>query len=240
MLKIIAISLLPYLIFFGNSPSILLSGINQSTRQSNTGILEKMIVAGGSVEMDFDLSGSSPRGKSVKGAERTVLSFVAEPDSFFKVWVFNGELRGPLPSSLPIVPQNSAVLPPKLTASYQQLVLEYLPSGSDFELAIRDAKTGFVFFNIEGVNYDYDANRHLLGMNDGRLLLSPEFANELGRSKDAGSVVGRIAVQSNLRAIEVSEVVNGEVKSETLPSNGAPESGVVPGPDVIVGDLFNP
>ncbi|MGH9947554.1 MAG: hypothetical protein ACRD6X_10160, partial [Pyrinomonadaceae bacterium] len=41
------------------------------------------------------------------------------------------------------------------------------------------------------------------------------------------------------RAIEVSEVVNGEVKSETLPSNGAPESGVVPGPDVIVGDLFN-
>ena len=59
-----------------------------------------------------------------------------------------------------------------------------------FDLVVRDGKTGFVFFNIEGNLYEYDAAAHLLSIKDGRLLISEEFANELGRPADAGAVVG--------------------------------------------------
>ena len=38
--------------------------------------------------------------------------------------------------------------------------------------SIRDAKTGFVFFNIEGICYDYDAAARTLRSTDGRLLIS--------------------------------------------------------------------
>ena len=55
-----------------------------------------------------------------------------------------------------------------------------------FDLVVRDGKTGFVFFNIEGNLYDYDAAAHLLSIKGGRLLISEEFANKLGRPADAG------------------------------------------------------
>ena len=205
-----------------------------SGRQDNTGTLEKMTVANGNAAINIDLNllngGNS-------GGQTESLRFTVTPDAFFKVLVFNNEFRGPLPSSMGIVPQNTAALPAQLNASHRQLVVESLPWGGQYELAIRDSKTGFTFFNIEGQQYDYDGSQHLLGIRDGRILLSPEFAAELGRPKDAGTILGSINVSATMYAVETTLVDNGEAKSSVLPANPRPDAGTVPGPDVVVGDL---
>ena len=134
-----------------------------------------------------------------------------------------------------IIPQNSGNLPAKLNASYHQLVIENAEWGGPFEMVVRDGKTGFVFFNVEGYEYSYDASQHLLGVQMGRLLISKDFATELGRPSDAGAVVGKISIHATMRAIEITQQVDGEVTSDVLPAQ--PNLGTVPGPDVIVGDL---
>lgn len=136
-----------------------------------------------------------------------------------------------------LIPQNSAALPAKLSASYGQLVVENTPVGEPYELVVRDAKTGFTFFNIEGHQFEYNSNEHALSIQDGRVLMSKEFAAELGRPSEAGAIIGQISITTTVRPIEVTQVVNGDVKSDTLPAMNSPESGSVPGPDVVVGDL---
>jgi hypothetical protein len=59
---------------------------------------------------------------------------------------------------------------------------------------VRDGKSGFVFFDIEGNLYHYEAGTQLLSIHGGRLLISHEFANALGRPSDAGLVIGKISV----------------------------------------------
>jgi len=236
MLKTLLVALLSFTALFSNGSGNLLTGLNQNV-QNNTGTLEKMIVANGSVAMDINLNQLNRTDSNAKESKPSVLRFDVERDSFFTVIVFNGELRGPLPSSMALIPQNSAALPAKLNASYQQLIVENMPLGGPFELAVRDAKTGFVFFNIEGHQFDYDSNEHLLGIRMGRLLVSKEFATELGRPSEAGNVVGQISITATMRPIEITEIVDGEVKSDTMPALRTSEAGGVPGPDVIVGDL---
>ena len=139
-----------------------------------------------------------------------------------------------------LIPGNAATLPGALKASLNQLVIEKLPSDEAFDLAVRDGKTGFVFFNIEGHLYDYDAAAHSLSIKDGRLLISEEFANTLGRPAEAGVIVGEISIATTMYPIEVTTVVNGAAQSSIMParSGGAPNVPTsVPGPDVIVGDL---
>ena len=162
-----------------------------------------------------------------------------KPNSFFTILVFKNVLRGPeFGWAIPLIPQSSATLPAALSASLKQLVVAKLPSGAAFDLAVRDAKTGFVFFNIEGNLYDYDANAHLLSIKDGRLLISKEFANVLGRPSDAGSVVGKISVGAAMQPIEITQLVDGKAKSVVMPPvRGGDAPTLVPGPDVIVGDL---
>ena len=128
-------------------------------------------------------------------------------------------------------------MPAKLSASYSQLAIENLSWGGDFDLVVRDAKTGFVFFNIEGQQYEYEAGQRSLNIHSGRLLISKEFAAELGRPSDAGAYVGNITIAASMRPIEVTQYVDGEVKSDDMPSMNSPEAGTVPGPDVVVGDL---
>ena len=84
-----------------------------------------------------------------------------------------------------LIPENTASLPAPLQSSLNQLVIEKLASDASFEMAVRDGKTGFVFFNIEGHQSDYDAATHLFSIKEGRLLISSEFANKLGRPADA-------------------------------------------------------
>src|SRR4029077_13289126 len=141
------------------------------------------------------------------------LRFDVTPNSFFPILVFNSELRGLEPGSIALTPQSFANLPAALNASYRQLIVESTAWGESFELVVRDNKTGFVFFNIEGHQSNYWANQHLLGISNGRILLSKEFAAVLGRPSEAGSAVGEITIAATMRPIEITEVINGEARS---------------------------
>ena len=189
-----------------------------------------MIVENGSVTMDLDVNrlngiGSAP-------GRPTTLQFAVAANSFFSILVFNDLLRGPDHGSMTLVPQNSApALPASLGASIRQLAVEKLPSGAAFDLAVRDGKTGFVFFNVEGGHYDYDANAKLLSVNGGRLLVSNEFAKALGRPSDAGAVIGQISIGATMEAIEINNLdENGNVKSASLPALNIPLLGPFPAP----------
>ncbi len=245
-MKKISIALLSLLVLFNsgsgqlltgrNSNGPALTGRNQNGPEVNTGTLEKMIVASGSVAMDLNLNRLNGTGSDAKESQSSALRFDVEHNAFFTVLVFNNELRGPLPGSMGLIPQTYAALPARLNASYQQLVVENMSWGGPFDLVVRDGKTGFVFFNVEGYQFEYDSNEHLLSAQMGRLLMSKEFATELGRPSDAGTVVGQISLNATMRPIEITQMVDGEVKSDVMPSI-SPENGTVPGPDVIVGDL---
>lgn len=237
MLKIILIALLPLLVLFSNGSDQSFTGLNRNVREENTGTLEKMIVANGGVAMDLNLNRLNGNVSGAKESRQNVVRFDVEHDSFFTVLVFNNELRGPLPSSMAIIPQNSAVLPAKFNSYFQNLIIENTSWGEQFDLVVRNAKTGSVIFNVEGYQYEYDSGRHLLSVQAGRLLMSKEFAAELGRPSDAGAVVGQISITATMRPIEVSQIVNGDVISDEMPALNSPESGTVPGPDVVVGDL---
>jgi hypothetical protein len=209
-----------------------------------TGTLQKMIVENGSVTMDLDLNGFNGSSSLVAGP--ATLQFAVGANSFFPILVFNDLLRGPEPGSMTLIParvssppQAGYSLPGALSASLKQLVIEKRPSDRGFDLAVRDGNTGFTFFNVEGHQYNYDANARLLSITNGRLLVSKEFANALGRPSDAGSIVGKISVGAAMQPIEINHLdQNGDVKSASLPALHQPGVGTVPGPDVIVGNLI--
>jgi hypothetical protein len=209
-----------------------------------------MIVESGSVTMDLDLNGLNDSGSLV--ARPVTLQFVVGANSFFPILVLNDLLRGPQPGSMTLIPVEAAVpaagtsvsqatrLPLKLGASLKQLVVEKLPLDQGFDLAVRDGKTGFTFFNVQGSQYDYDANAQALTITKGRLLISKEFANALGRRSGAGSIVGKISVGAAMQPIEIDQLdANGNVKFASLPALNQPGVGTVPGPDVIVGELLD-
>jgi hypothetical protein len=179
------------------------------------------------------------------------IDFAVAANSFFRILVFNDLLRGLEPGAIALIPQNSASawvgdsryndVRAALGASLKHLVVEKLPSGQGFDLAVRDSNTGFTFFNIQGQHYDYDAAARSLTIANGRLLLSREFAKTLGRPSDAGSTAGTISVGAAMQPIQVTQVANGYPTSAVMPpmqhgaGTGAPT--LVPGPDVIVGDI---
>jgi hypothetical protein len=236
MLKIILIALLPLLVFFSNGSDLLFTGLNKKAPNDNNGTLEKLIVANGSVSMDIFTNrlNGTPDQKNVNPSS---IRFTVERDAFFTVLVFNGEFRAPLPSSMALIPQNSVPLPAKLSSSIGQLVLENAEWGGQSDLVVRDVKSGLVLFNVEGHLFGYEPISHALNIEFGRLIISKEFAVELGRPALEGTEVGQISVSATMRPIEVSKIVNGDVKSDELPALNSPETGTVPGPDVVVGDL---
>src|SRR5436190_2180429 len=218
---------------------------SQKMSDAATGTLQKMIVESGSVTLDLDLNGLN--GSSSLVARPVTLQFAAAANSFFTILVFNDLLRGPEPGSIALAAPAGVNapgynnLPVELAGSLKQLVIEKLPSDQPFDLAVRDGKTGSTCFNIDGHQYNYDTNARLLSITGGRLLISKEFANALGRPADAGALVGKISVGAAMQPIEVETLVNGDTKSVLMPPlRGAagPESPtLVPWPDVIVGEL---
>jgi len=232
---------------------LLFASPNSATKKNQdgggpTGTLQKMIVENGSVAMQLDLNGLN--GSNSLVARPVGLHFVAAANSFFPILVFNGVLRGLEPGSIALDLQDSSSsgedapgrsLPSALRASIKRLTFMKLPSGHGFELAVGDSNTGFTFFNIEGHQSDYDAAAQSLTIMGGRLLLSKQFANALGIPSDAGSWAGTISVGAAMRPIQIDHLVNGETKSIVMPpmqyalSPGVPN--LVPGPDVIVGDV---
>src|SRR5437867_7188857 len=239
--------LLPLFLLFASpdasSPQVFGATKKAPEIQGQTGTLQKMIVENGSVTMDLDLNRLN--GVNFAPQQAVTLQFTVAADSFFSILVFNDLLRGPEQGSMALIPAgvNAAGynLPAALGVSLKQLVVEKLPSGEAFDLAVRDGKSGFIFFNVEGHQYDYDAKARLLGITGGRLLISNEFARVLGRPADAGAAVGKISVGAAMQPIEVETLVNGEVKSLVMPplrgAAGGETPTLVAGPDVIVGEL---
>src|SRR5436189_466384 len=221
---------LSFLSLLGNGWENYAAQPSRKTSDAPTGTLQKMIVESGSVTMDLDLNGLN--GNISLVARPVTLQFAVAANSFFPIVVFKDLLRGPEPGSMALIPQNAPSVPAQLGASLKQFVIEKLPSGEASDLAVRDGKTGFTFFNVEGHQYNYDANAKALSIADGRLLISKEFAAALGRPSDVGAVVGRISVGAAMQPIEIDQLVNGESKSMIMPAIGT-----IPGPDVIVGDL---
>jgi hypothetical protein len=212
------------------------------TTGQGAGTFQKMIVESGSITMNLDLNGFN--GDSTLVARPVTLQFVAAANSFLPILVFNDLLRDAEPGSMALIPagvsEPAYSLPETLSASLRQLVLEKLPSDQAVDLAVRDGKTGFTFFNVEGSNYNYDAKAQSLNITGGRLLISKQFAYALGRPLDAGAVVGKISVGATMQPIEINRLdSNGDVKSASLPALRKPTVGTVPGPDVIVGELID-
>jgi hypothetical protein len=211
---------------------------------AESGTFQKMIVKNGSVTIDLDINGLN--GSTSLVARPVTLQFAVGANSFFPILVFNDLLRGPEPGSIALIPQAAvnapsySNLPAELGASLKQLHIEKLSSNKGYDLAVRDGKTGFTFFNIEGHQYNYDAAAQSLAITNGRLLVSKEFANALGRPLDAGAIVGKISVGATMQPIEIAHLdENGDVKSASLPALNQPSVGTVPGPDVIVGELLD-
>ncbi|HNU07691.1 MAG TPA: hypothetical protein PKO33_07990, partial [Pyrinomonadaceae bacterium] len=229
MLKTVFIALLPFLVFFGDGTNQSLTGLGSVQTNANSGVLKKMIVARGNVVLNVD-SSMTGRG-DLKSGETIPMRFDIDPDSFFTVLVMNEMLRGPIPSSMNIDATDS-----KLPASMGgQLSIESLAPTEPYELAIRDPKSGFTYFYVEGHLYDFNPQDETLYVQMGRLILSREYAERLGRPADAMATAGQISISAKMRAIEVSTIVDGEVTSNSMPADEL--AGTVPGPDVVVGDL---
>ena len=238
-------------LFFANASENNASQSKQNASEALTGTLQKMIVEDASVTMQLDLNGLN--GSSSLVARPVTLHFAAAPNSFFPVLVFNDLLRGIQPGSMALALQNSSSagvnaagytdLPAALRSSLKRLTVEKLPSGQGFDLAVRDSNTGFTFFNVEGHQYDYDPAAKSLAITGGRLLISREFANALGRPSDASAVAGTISVGAAMQPIQIDQIVRGETKSMGMPPmqhEGDPAApNLVPGPDVIVGNIEN-
>src|SRR4029077_12711925 len=240
--KTLIVLMLPLVSLLGNSSGNYAAQLTQKTSDAPTGTLRKMIVESGSVTMDLDLNGFNKTSSLV--ARPATFQFAVGANSFFPILVFNDLLRGLEPGSMALIPAGvnapSYSLPAPLGASLKQLVIEKLPSDRGYDLAVRDGNTGLTFFNVEGHQYNYDANARLLSITNGRLLISKEVANALGRQSDAGAIVGKISVGAAMQPIEIDRLDgNGNVTSASLPAMHQPGVGTVPGPDVIVGELLD-
>jgi len=236
-------------LFFANASDNDASQSKQNVSEALTGTLQKMIVENASVTMQLDLNGLN--GSNSLVARPVTLHFAAAPNSFFPVLVFNDLLRGLQPGSMALALQNSASaevnapgysnLPAALNSSLKRLTVEKLPSGQGFDLAVRDSNTGFTFFNIQGHQYHYDVAAQSLAITNGRLLISKEFATELGRPADADAAIGQISIGAAMQPTEITQLANGQPQSMMMPplqhalSPGVPNG--VPGPDVIVGEI---
>jgi hypothetical protein len=214
---------------------------NSPSSENANGTLQKMIVENGSVTLNLDLNGLN--GSNDLTTRPVTLQFGAATNSFLPILVFNNQLRGLEPGSIALVSQGRAnpMLPSVLAASLKRLVVEKLSPEAAFDLALRDARTGLTFFNVQGHEYQYDSKTQSLNIQGGRLLISDEFARALGRPSDAGTYVGSLSIGAAMQPIEITQIVRGEPKSVVMPALVGTTQGEVPthtsGPDVIVGDL---
>ncbi len=238
--KILSYFALPLLLLLSNSSGNSATPSAAKGPDGQTGTRERLMVAKGTVVMNLDLNRLKGVVSETKESKRESVRFEVSPSSFFTVRLFNDALRTADPGTMNLLWGNSAVLPEPLNASANQLIVERTASGEHYELQVRDGKTGFVFFNIEGHLYDYDAAARSLSINGGRLLISEELANSLGRPAEARAVVGEISIAAQMSSIEITTVVNGAVHSSVMPArsgSNAPAGTLVAGPDIIVGDM---
>ena len=101
-------------------------------------------------------------GISVAPQKQEAVAFRRSGRFLLRFRFINDLLRGLEQGSMGLIPVEAAVstagfsvsqatrLPLQLGASFEQLAIEKLSSSEQFDLAVRDAKTGFTFFNIQG------------------------------------------------------------------------------------------
>jgi hypothetical protein len=210
---------------------------SQKTSEAPTGTFQKMIVENGTVTLNLDLNRLNGIGSTTQNLQQ--VHFAVAANSFFPILIFNDVFRAIEPGSMALILQSNGALPAALNASLNRLVVERLSSSQGFDLAVRDSNTGFTFFNLQGLQYDYDAAAQSLAITNGRLLLSKEFASALGRPSDAGSSAGTIAIGAAMQPIQITQLANGRPTSAVMPPMqyaAGPDAPVL-GPDVIVGDL---
>ena len=240
--------MVPVVLLFASRNLASPNSATKKNQNSQTGTLQKMIVENGSVAMQLDLNGLN--GSNSLVARPVMLHFAATPSSFFPILVFNDLLRGLQPGSMALALQNSSAgvnapgysnLPAALNSSLKRLRVEKLPSGQGADLAVRDSNTGFTFFNIQGHQYDYDPAAQSLAITSGKLVVSKDLAQALGRPSDAGSVVGTISIGAVMQPTEITQLANGQPQSVIMPpmqhAAGPTTPTLVPGPDVIVGEI---
>lgn len=205
---------------------------------SVNGTLEKMIAANGTVTLTLDAD--RLRGSGASSSAKVTLHFQVGRESWFTILVFNDVMRAAEGGALPLVgATQSGKIPESLGGVMGSLLLEKLPDGGPFELAIRDAESGRVLFNVDRYEYEYDARARLLTVKAARLLLSEEFAKKLGRPSDAGMAIGDLSIAVTTFPIEVTTISDGELRSSRMPAivHGPDATAAANGPDVIVGDL---
>ncbi len=138
-----------------------------------------MIVENGSVTMQLDLNRLNGTSSAVEAGVSPANSLYSQParlplqlhfataaNSFFSILVFNDQLRGPEPGLIALIPSTGVndpgySLPMPLAASLKQLVVEKLSPDAPFDFAVRDARSGFTFFKIEGHQYRLPSQRAL-------------------------------------------------------------------------------
>ena len=194
----------------------------------------------GSVVLDLDLRQLSAEG-SQRGlgseVERDTYHFALRPNPSLTIVRFANVMRGAEPGTLALRWENTRALPTVLRAAAQQLVLERTLPGAPFEFVVRDEQTGFVFFGVEGHLFDYEPATRQLRIEGGRLMISRELAQALGRPAEERKQAGTIAIAATMAPLEAGAMSGGNGKPMPWPrAPGAPMAGV-PGPDIIVGDI---
>src|ERR1700754_984874 len=99
MAKSIVITLLS-LFLVANTPEKPSNNLNNSPGLQS-GVLQKLIVANGTISLKLDLAAINGRRSK---SQPTEISLEAAPDSFFSIRVFNDQLRRIEPTSMTLLP----------------------------------------------------------------------------------------------------------------------------------------
>ena len=223
---------------------------SQKMSDAATGTLQKMIVESGSVTLDLDLNGLN--GSSSLVARPVTLHFAAAANSFFPILVFNDLLRAAETGSMTLIPQNTAgaevnalgysPLPAALRASLGQLAIGKMDCGRSRLISSCATARAGSFFSMSkepstitmptrscfpSLGEDFSFQKSLPTRWAGQQ--TPVQQLEKSRS----------ALRCNRSKFRRSLTVKPNRWScrrcEAQPAAEAPT--LVPGPDVIVGDL---
>ena len=178
--------------------------------------------------------------RSAIGAQKgqAKLRFNIEKDALFNVTTVDDELRGPMPGSMNIEPTQKNSLSGKLGTSYESLSVERPPFSEEHSLYVRDAKSGFKFFFVEGHEMSFEPGGSRFAAANGRLMITKEFARQLGDESLAGTRAGTMSFDAEMKAIEVVELSDDGNNKTSVPAKNSGSGGTRPGPDVVVGDVF--
>ena len=213
-------------------------GTKNNSKQSGT--IQKMIVENASVTMQVDLNGLN--GSNSLVARPVTLQFSVAANSFFPILVFNDLLRTVQPGSMALIPSGNGgipALPVQLGASAKQLVVEKLPSNPSVSPYATARQVSPFLMLKEGITITTPTHGRLALQVAGFLFRNSLLTRSVAL-RTPGQSVGKISVGAAMQPIEITQLVNGKPKSVVVPplsQSAGPGALLVPGPDIIVGDL---